>query len=459
MKKDKKRYLWSKLMIPLALIFITACTTFLDDEKYSGVPHSLRYMPIDAYHIGDDYVSIQPTVMGGENATFEIVSITGPSAEDVLNTSFSINNENGIINIKEFCRILPGSYSLNVKVSNSFGSEVFENAFSFDAIQVAPSKLSYTPSLYSFYGSSLGDLTSAANVNGGGPYTFSMQDPFNYFTIDENSGQISKIAEVEVGEDSKIIKTYDVSVSNQLGDYTAPKAVTIEIIGANVGKLAYNAELKEPNAVDIGLINSSAFTYAGIYTDIVNEEEYSTILTESVNGPIYKGNRYTNSWHVAPWNVEMDESGSGDLINTLFLSFKTSTNTTECVSMAVSDSIDLEGASSAYSEIVAYKRYVDNDFNQRFALLVCEDELYNEEEPFETPWTTLSSNFAPGMLPYANPIKESELNNNGTQAFDIPAELVGKKIRLALKAVHLNPDLGNIGREAFVYKWQVRAMY
>ncbi|MBR8534497.1 hypothetical protein KDU71_02915 [Carboxylicivirga sediminis] len=462
MENGKKRFNWKQLLLPVTLLFfVTACDTFLDDEKYAGVPHSLRYMSIDTYHIGDDYVSVTPTVMGGEGAIFTIESIDGPASDEVKASSFSIDSNKGNINIKEYCRLLPGEYSLAVKVSNPSGSEVFEDAFAFTAVQVQPSKLSYVPSLYSFYGTSTGDLTSPANVNGGGPYTFSLDDPFNYFAINELTGEIEKIAEVDVADDSKLIKTYDVGVVNELGSYNAPKAITIEIIGANVGKLTYNAEYKTPNEVSLGLINSSASTLAGSYTDVVNEEDYTTELSESTNGPIFKGNRFTNSWHVATAPVVMDQTGGGEKVNTFFLSFKTASSTTECVSIVVSDAIQLEGAISAYAEIAAYKRYIDNDFNQRFALLVCDDEAYNEEEPFASPWFEIEANIAPGMLPYSNPIKESSLlaAGEGTQAFDIPVEYVGKKVRMALKAVHLNPELGNLGREAFVYKWQVRAKY
>lgn len=462
MKNAKKRCGWKQVFIPIALLlFVTACTTFLDDEKYSGVPHSLRYMPIDKYQIGDDYVSVTPTVMGGEGAIFEIESIDGPSSDEIKQSSFSINSEKGNINIKEFCRLLPGDYSLSIKVSNPSGSEVFENAFTFNAIQVIPSKLSYVPSLYSFYGTSTGDLTSPANVNGGGPYTFSLEDPLNYFSINEATGEIEKIAQVDVAEDGKLIKTYDVSVANELGSYQASKALAIEIIGAKVGKLAFNAEYKEANAVSYGLLNSTASTYVGTYTDTVNEEEYTTSLSEAINGPIFKGNRYSNTWHVFSSPVVMDLTGGGAKEDQLFLSFKTASSTTECVSIVVSEPIELAGASSAYAEIAAYKRYIDNDFNQRFALLICEEEAFNQDDMFATPWEVVRDNIAPGMLSYSNPIKESSLLKvgEGTQLIDLPSELLGKKVRMALKAVHLNPSLGNIGREAFVYKWQVRAMY
>ncbi|WP_430817241.1 hypothetical protein [Carboxylicivirga sp. RSCT41] len=460
MKNVKGRFRRGRNYLLIALVFfIAACTTFLDDEKYTGLPHSLRYMPVDSYRIGDDYVSATPTVMGGENAVFEIASVEGPSPDEVLNASFAIDAQNGNINIKEYCQLLPGDYSLDIQVTNPAGTEVFADVFNFSAVQVAPDKLRYIPSLYSFYSTATGDMTAAASVNGGGPYVFTMDDPLNYFTINELTGEITKEAIVEIGDDDKLLQTFDVSVSNEMGTHTESKAVTIEIIGANVGKVAYNAEYNSPNAVNLGLVNSTASTFAGTYSATVNGEEYTTELSQSINGPVYKGNRHTNTWHATSVPVVMDVSGNGEQENSLFLSFKTSTNTTECVSIVVSDPIDLNNAQSAYAEIVAYKRYIDNDFNQQFALLVCDDEQYNSDDAFATEWTVMSENIAPGMLPYSNPISESKLTEGGTQAFNIPGELTGKKVRLALKAVHLNPELGKIGREAFVYKWQVRAMY
>lgn len=460
MKKRKEWYRYLHYcMVSTLLLFVVSCTTFLDDEKYVGEPHSLRYMQIDNYRIGDNYVSITPTVMGGENATFEIESVEGPVSDEILKESFSINSQEGNINIKEFCGLISGRYSLDVKVTNSYGSKIFENAFGFNATQVEPSKLRYVPSLYSFYGPLTGNYTSPASANGGGPYLFSMNDTQNYFSINEETGVITKEAVVALGEDDVITRTFDIEVSNEIGTHTEHQAVTIELIGANVGKLAFNMEYTESNTVDLGIINGEASTYIGTYADIVNGEDYTTILSTSVNGPIYKGGRHANSWHSAPSSVVMDKSGGGDTETKLFLSFKTSSSTTECVSMVVTDTISLDVALSAYTEIQAYKRFIDNDFNQRFALLVCADDEYIEDDMFATPWTVLSENIAPGMLPYSNPIKESELYENGKQAFDLPADLLGQKVRLALKAVHLNPSLGNIGREAFIYKWQVRAKY
>jgi len=441
-------------MLGLAMF---SCTTFLDDEKYEGPPHSLRYMAISDYSIGDDYVSIRPTVMGGENAIFSIANIQGDSPEDVLNTSFSINEKEGNINIKEFNSLLPGTYSLDIRVSNIEGAAVFEDAFSFNAVQVVPTQLRYVPSVYSFYGSETGDVTSPAMVNGGGPYTFSMDDPLNYFDINVDNGEITKDVVVEIGDDEKIIKTIAVTVQNALGEYLQEKALSIELLGANIGRLFFNMEYSTPNNVNLGLINGIVSTYEGVVTEEINEELYTTTLTEATNGPVYKGNRHQNTWHAQATSVLMDVTGSNVKENQLFLSFKTVSSTTECISMVVTEPVDLSQVTSAYTEIVAYKRYIDNDFNQRFVLLACAEEEYVADDMYASNWTVINENIAPGMLKFSNPIKESKLYSDGTQLFDVPDELVGKNVRLALKAVHLNPALGNLGREAFIYKWQVRA--
>jgi len=129
----------------------------------------------------------------------------------------------------------------------------------------------------------------------------------------------------------------------------------------------------------------------------------------------------------------------------------------ECLAMAVTDSINLSGAkSSAYTEIVGWKKYIDNNVNQQLVLMVCDNALYNAENPSAMEWTILNENIAPGLIQNPNPVKESDLTANGTQIIDIPQEFWGKKIRMALLARHLNPALGNLGREPFIYKWQVR---
>lgn len=444
-------------LIVLLGLSMFSCTTFLDDEKYDGPPHSLRYMSIDDYSIGDDYVSVRPTVMGGEGAKFSISKIDGNSPEDVLNTSFSINENEGNINIKEFNNLLPGTYSLDISVQNSVGSAVFSNAFSFNAIQVVPTQLRYVPSIYSFYGSVSGNVTSPANVNGGGPYTFSMNDPLNYFSINEANGEVTKEAIVEIGDNEKIIKRIDVTVQNDLGEYLAEKALTIEIIGQNVGRLFFNMEYSTPNNVILGIINGDVSTYTGVVTETINNEEYTTTLNEATNGPVYKGNRHQNTWHAQPSNIVMDVSGDNSTESQLFLSFKTVSSTTECISMVVTDPVDLSLVTTAYTEIAAYKRYIDNDFNQRFTLMACAEEDYVVDDMYASNWIVINENIAPGMLAYSNPIKESKIYSDGTQLFDIPNELIGKQVRLALKAVHLNPSLGKLGREAFIYKWQIRA--
>jgi len=456
-----KRILSGKSIFTFTLIslglYMFSCTTFLDEQRYDGPPHSLKYMSISDYYIGDDYITVKPTVMGGELATYRITNIEGPAPEEVLTESFSINEQQGNINIKEFNNLSIGTYSLDVEVKNTHGSTIFENAFSFSAKQAVPTEVRYTPSIYSFYGHSQNDVTNKASVNGGGPYAFSMNDPLNHFSINETDGVITKDAIIEIGDDEKIIKSFDVGVSNELGSYLAQDAVVIEIIGANINPLVYNMEYSTPNISSLGLLNGIASTYIGEVTEELDGEEYTVNLTEGVNGPIYKGNRHQNTWHAQASNIVLDESGDGQTSSELFLSFKTSSSKTECISIVVSDSINLSESTSAYTEIKGYKRFIDNDVNQRFELLICSEDSYNTDDVFESDWQTVNANFAPGMLPYANPIKESSLTNDGTQEFDIPSEFLGTKVRLAIKAVHLNPSLGNLGREAFIYKWQIRA--
>ncbi|MBI9065546.1 MAG: hypothetical protein JEZ14_26415 [Marinilabiliaceae bacterium] len=115
-------------------------------------------------------------------------------------------------------------------MENAFGSAVFEDAFQFSAVQTAPTELRYLPSLYSFYGSEIGNATQMPLVKGGGPFTFSMDDPIGTFSIDETSGIITKVDAFEVGDDDKIIKTFDVGVANEKGDFLAEDVVTIQLL-------------------------------------------------------------------------------------------------------------------------------------------------------------------------------------------------------------------------------------
>ena len=449
--------------INIALVFIigfmlSGCTEFLDEEKYTGAPQSLSYMQMDVYNIGDEYVSVQPTVLGGENATFSITSASGPVDESIILDAIEVSEDGGIISINEFSALLPGSYSVDVQVSNAYGSEVFTDAFLFNAVQVAPTKVKYLPSIYSFYYDEIDVRTEEAYVKGGGPYSFELDDPLNHFSIDVETGAITKEQVVDVDDQDQIItKIFDVSVSNELGNHTEADAITIEIIGKNVGKLIYNNELAASSIASKGLLNAKSFSFYGDYTAMVNGEEYTTTLVEGTNTTGYKGSRYYNAWHSYPANIKLDQTGSGEVESRQFLCFKTASSKTECVSMVVTDSIDLTNATSATTDILAYKRYIDSDINQRFGLLICDNETYDAENPSRTNWTEIEHNIAPGMLSWKSPFVESKLYGEGRQEFEIPLEFVGKTIRLALIAEHLNASINNLGRETFIYKWQVRA--
>ncbi|TLX75772.1 hypothetical protein E9993_09465 [Labilibacter sediminis] len=457
---NNKNKLWYVIIFIIGGGTFSRCTTFLDDSKYSGPPTSLRYMSVDTLSIGSEFVTLRPTVLGGENATFSLDWVQGPGSEEILSEafiseSFSIDESDGYITVNEFSQLEPGFYSFDVKVSNPAGSDVFPGVFSFEAKKVAPTKIKYIPSIYSFYSDEVGVSTDAAFVNGGGPYSFVLDDPLNYFSIDPETGSITKDQVVDVDPGDPLEKVYDVSVSNELGSYTQNDAITIEIIDPTMGKIVHNNELTTPSVTNLGLLNAHAISIYGEYTATINDEEYTTTLVQGVNTGGYKGSRHYNIWHSYGLDIKLDRTGNGAKENRQFLSFKTASSKTECVAWVVTDSIDLTNATSATTEIQAYKRFIDNDFNQRFALLICDNADYVEGE-IDPIWYEMEYNIAPEMLKWASPFSESDLQN-GRQEFEIPFEFLGKKVRLALQAEHLNSSLGNLGRETYIYKWQVRA--
>ncbi len=453
----------------LLVLLMMSCQKDETYGSYKGVPKDLRYSGIveGGYIVGESYVSKKPTIFSYGETTYEIVNITTTTdvPKDILMESVTISNSDGIIRILPFTSLVEGDYSVDIKVTNNSGSTTFIDAYDFSAITGAPNYISYSPSIVSYYTNELGVVSSLPQVTGGGPYQYSFTQEEDNFTIDPLTGVISYTKDLLVGPQDRTVNKLFVSVSNSEGSFTSTTPFVVEVIGSNIGRLAYIMEFSEPSSVSFGITDCDIVNYYGEVTETIGEEDYTTVLTPEKNGPIWKGSTksipYFNVFFSDLFRIKYDISDNGTIVETPTLGMSTTNTKTEAISLITFPSVDLANVTEAYINIEGFKRYLDNDLNQHLVLMITKEDDFNSEDNFESNWTILDPNIASILYQMSGTTaNESDIKNSGSSTFQIPAEFYGTNVKVALKGVYLKPPPlpggSNLGREYHISKFEIR---
>ncbi len=181
-------------------------------------PSLLVYIPSSVSILaGTSFTSSSPGIQGTAPFTFSLVNNPAPGR-------ISIDNQ-GIVNTT--AALAAGSYVLNIQVTNSGGSQTFNNALTINVTNTAspPSSLAYSANSMTINaGSSVSSVNP--NISGTSPFTFSLTaapDAGTSLTIN-NFGVITTTSSLAVG-------TYKISVTvtNSAGTATFPDIYTITV--------------------------------------------------------------------------------------------------------------------------------------------------------------------------------------------------------------------------------------
>lgn len=209
--------------------------TFLSCEKEEPIllPSGLQYSPgsLDLT-AGEIASSPVPALLGTAPFTFSIT--VSPDA----GAAITIGSD-GVIQIGS--QIKAGIYTINVRVSNKGGNVDFNSIFTVkvkDPIK-APTKLTYSPATIEVQeGKTF--TTSAPETDGTPPFIFSLiSKPANPAIMINATGIVSTMASLTAG-------TYeiDITVANDAGSVSFPKALTIKVSATAVPPVSFSAEIK-----------------------------------------------------------------------------------------------------------------------------------------------------------------------------------------------------------------------
>ncbi|MCB0497802.1 MAG: DUF4958 family protein [Cyclobacteriaceae bacterium] len=237
-------------LIFLSLILIVvAC----QEEISPKLPENLVYNTNNVtLKVGEAFTSVTPTVEGDEGFTFGIAGVSNDNFDGI-----SIDKTTGVISVSEGNQLASGlTYVLDISVSNSAGSSVFEGAFTINIIPLdLPRNLVYNPnSLTLKKGES--ETSDAPTLNGASPYSFSYQSSTNvhsFVSIDAETGAITiDGTNSEIGD-----YILDITVENEDGSATFESAFTIHIMGDyNVTDGYYFLEVGEAAKQEYQLVSA-----------------------------------------------------------------------------------------------------------------------------------------------------------------------------------------------------------
>ncbi|ANQ52728.1 hypothetical protein MY04_5396 [Flammeovirga sp. MY04] len=447
-----------KYFIQLLSLYLLFSCTQEDNGLYVGPPKDLRYAGVADYECGDYYTTYQPSVFtGGEEATFGLTSVTSQSGENIaLENNFSISSQTGIITFLEYNNLLPGNYTFDVNVKNSMGEVNFPNVLSFTAHQAAPKNMIYVPHIYSVFGNELDFNSEIPRTKGGGPYTFSLHNHKDIFSIDEALGTVQLSQEYTIGDEETEVFSLDISIQNAKGDLLKEEAMFIELLGKNVGKLLFHGISFQGTEDSYGLENMVTEPHYGSVTKELLGQEYTTEITEEVSGPVFASNMWRRAWAGIPFQVRNENGVINDDIFIGYWSWEE-----ESRNFLITDTIDLtDFEKSAYVSTTGMWRYnggAMNDNQHLMVAVIAADEL-DLASPTTSNWEILDNDISDRFYQYPSGIiEEAELKANGTVQVDIPAAYLGKKIKVALVADFLNPEIGSLSRRFYVHQLQVRA--
>ncbi|GJM60615.1 hypothetical protein [Persicobacter diffluens] len=466
----KKRFtpLWRRsLFWALAFCTFSRCASDVQIHPYEGVPEDLRYIPLlPDYEIisGHAYFSDPPSWRGGSQMQFALLE----NQDEILHENISVDSNSGVISLNDFNRLLPGEYQIGVQMKHQQQGDwqVFPEAYAVRIGQGPVSGLKYSPSTYSIYADDVTDATAMPGVRGGGPYQFRFPDHYNgAYQINETTGVISlKVAE-EVSPDFVEEELLTVIVSNALDTITISPAITMERIGADIGRMIFQANHKIADRAQNGLINTHSYTYTGDYTTVLKWEEegqlkemdYSTTLlgAEEAGNPL---------WHYC-WFGRMKRDSNGEEIQ---LAMSKAKSKNEGLNYLFTDAINLSaypGALTTYIKGTIFANAASWTTAEKYhslRLLVCRASEFNAEQPDLSAWSIVEENIIPDLLlvngynDVAFPI-DAELYEEYGTTYALPEAFQGQEIVLALQSVLMNPyDEAHDARPA-IEKWEIRA--
>ena len=190
-------------------------------KKLADNDGNVTYTNLTTFPIIGDISSNTPTVDVEGESKFILGDITAPSGSTINNSKFSIDNKTGVITYDNGGELSPGTYYVDVKLGYLEGLVTYENALQIDVTAVPVTlEVDNTNPSAGIFEQGVVATASYTDTSGSGLITsveYALVNAPQGFSIDKNSGEISKSYPANSGENPISVK-----ITTNLG------AVTVE---------------------------------------------------------------------------------------------------------------------------------------------------------------------------------------------------------------------------------------
>ncbi|MGZ2369550.1 surface glycan-binding family protein [Ancylomarina sp. YFZ004] len=224
----KSKWRLGSQWMAIAFAFLSVFTFSCDDEtenKEVMAPSELRYASVSEVYEGKAMETASPVVFSTGKSTFEIAAGTAEDGGTYIEGEFQIVDTVGVIKLEADNQLVAGTYSLDIKVSNSAGETTFPNAFELIVLPSAIEGLQYTPFTQTIVRGLEGQKTSVPVFKGSNPATFELLEAGD-FIINAETGEVSLPldSEIQAGDYNLTVK-----VLNAGGTATFEDVITIQL--------------------------------------------------------------------------------------------------------------------------------------------------------------------------------------------------------------------------------------
>jgi len=189
---------------------------------------NVSYQNVTTYPIIGDITSEAPTTDVEGVSKFLLGEIQAPSGSTYTESKFSIDNDTGVITYNNNGDLSAGTYFINVQLGYTQGVVVYEQALQMDVSEVPISvQIDNENPSAGIFEQDVVATVSYTDTSGSGLITsasYALVNPPTGFTIDQNTGEISKGYPADSGDNLISVK-----VTTNLGAKTVQNIATVTV--------------------------------------------------------------------------------------------------------------------------------------------------------------------------------------------------------------------------------------
>lgn len=271
------------LFLVLAGLFIISCGEDeynpYSPENISDNDGSVTYTNSTSYPIIGNIVSEEPTFTVDGAYKFKVNTVEAPAGSTFNLSKFSADILTGAITYENSGELSPGNYLVTVGLANVYGMAVYNNAYTLTVLEVPVEATIDNPVVDAgIFQTGVVATVSYTDTSGSGLITsveYALVDATTGFSIDKDSGEISKSNPTNPGENKLSVK-----ITTNLGAVTISDVCTVTV--GNAPTIQYVQADNTTPLNNVLLSPVTAYTTTNPIMDGMNAVSYEIILPETI---------------------------------------------------------------------------------------------------------------------------------------------------------------------------------